>query len=58
MLAAYKSEGDPEKYEEAYADLKKFVEGALDIYKVCKHVSQHLLYLMCKINVIIPSLFF
>lgn len=34
MLAAYKSEGDPEKYEEAYADLKRFVEGALDIYKV------------------------
>ncbi|KAK3924319.1 Transcription initiation factor TFIID subunit 5 [Frankliniella fusca] len=33
MLAAYKSEGDPEKYEEAYTDLKKFVEGALDIYK-------------------------
>ena len=34
VLSAYKSEGDPEVYEEAYAELKRFVEGALDIYKV------------------------
>uniref|UniRef100_A0A1B6DPN1 TFIID subunit TAF5 NTD2 domain-containing protein n=1 Tax=Clastoptera arizonana TaxID=38151 RepID=A0A1B6DPN1_9HEMI len=33
VLSAYKSEGDPNVYEEAYTDLKKFVEGALDIYK-------------------------
>lgn len=33
VLSAYKSEGDPDVYEEAYTDLKKFVEGALDIYK-------------------------
>ncbi|XP_075214513.1 TATA-box binding protein associated factor 5 [Lycorma delicatula] len=33
VLSAYKSEGDPDVYEEAYADLKRFVEGALDIYK-------------------------
>lgn len=36
VLSAYKSEGDPDVYEEAYTDLKKFVEGALDIYKVSK----------------------
>jgi hypothetical protein len=34
VLSAYKSEGDPEVYEGAYTELKKFVEGALDIYKV------------------------
>lgn len=34
VLSAYKSEGDPEAYDEAYTDLKKFVESALDIYKV------------------------
>ncbi|XP_063236951.1 transcription initiation factor TFIID subunit 5 [Bacillus rossius redtenbacheri] len=33
MLSAYKSEGDPQVYESAYVELKKFVEGALDIYK-------------------------
>lgn len=33
VLSAYKSEGDPEVYEEAYTELKKFVEGSLDIYK-------------------------
>ncbi|KAG8238975.1 hypothetical protein J437_LFUL013957 [Ladona fulva] len=33
VLSAYKSEGDPEIYEGAYTDLKKFVEGALDMYK-------------------------
>ncbi|XP_046385251.1 transcription initiation factor TFIID subunit 5 [Ischnura elegans] len=33
VLSAYKSEGDPEIYEAAYMDLKKFVEGALDMYK-------------------------
>jgi len=34
VLSAYKSEGDPECYDGAYTDLKKFVESALDIYKV------------------------
>jgi transcription initiation factor TFIID subunit 5 len=33
VLSAYKSEGDPEVYEGAYTELKRFVEGALDIYK-------------------------
>ncbi|XP_022195379.1 transcription initiation factor TFIID subunit 5 [Nilaparvata lugens] len=33
VLSAYKSEGDPNIYEESYSDLKKFIEGALDIYK-------------------------
>ncbi|PSN41313.1 Transcription initiation factor TFIID subunit 5 [Blattella germanica] len=33
VLSAYKSEGDPEVYEEAYTELKRFVEGSLDIYK-------------------------
>ncbi|GLH04111.1 hypothetical protein R5R35_003384 [Gryllus longicercus] len=33
VLSAYKSEGDPEVYEGSYTELKKFVEGALDIYK-------------------------
>jgi hypothetical protein len=44
VLSAYKSEGDPEVYEGAYTELKRFVEGALDIYKVkhcdCKENSQ------------------
>lgn len=34
VLSAYKSEGDPVLYEKAYTELKKFVEGSLDIYKV------------------------
>lgn len=34
VLAAYKSEGDPVLYEKYYSELKKFVESALDIYKV------------------------
>ncbi|KAG8034183.1 hypothetical protein G9C98_001267 [Cotesia typhae] len=33
VLAAYKSEGDPVLYEKAYAELKKFVESYLDVYK-------------------------
>ncbi|CAK9799104.1 Transcription initiation factor TFIID subunit 5 [Anthophora quadrimaculata] len=33
VLSAYKSEGDPALYEKAYSELKKFVEGSLDIYK-------------------------
>ncbi|XP_067006198.2 transcription initiation factor TFIID subunit 5 [Anabrus simplex] len=33
VLSAYKSEGDPEVYEGSYTELKRFVEGALDIYK-------------------------
>lgn len=34
VLSAYKSEGNPEFYEEAYMDLKRFIDGALDTYKV------------------------
>lgn len=33
VLAAYKSEGDPEIYETAYLELRRFVEESLDIYK-------------------------
>jgi hypothetical protein len=39
VLSAYKSEGDPDAYEGAYTDLKKFVESSLDIYKVCKLIN-------------------
>lgn len=34
ILSAYKSEGDPAQYEKCFLELKKFVEGSLDIYKV------------------------
>lgn len=34
VLAAYKSEGDPDLYEYAYLELRKFVDDSLDIYKV------------------------
>lgn len=34
LLSAYKSEGNPDVYKDAYADLMKFVENSLDIYKV------------------------
>lgn len=33
VLTGYKSDGDPETYEESYAELKRFVECSLDIYK-------------------------
>lgn len=33
MLAAYKSEGDPDLYEMAYMELRRFVDESLDIYK-------------------------
>lgn len=33
VLAAYKSEGDPEIYENSYLELRRFVEESLDIYK-------------------------
>lgn len=33
MLAAYKSEGDPNSYENCYLELRKFVDESLDIYK-------------------------
>ena len=32
-LAAYKSDGDPSSYDEAYNDLEVFVENSLDMYK-------------------------
>lgn len=34
VLAAYKSEGDPEIYEQSYLELRRFVDESLDIYKV------------------------
>lgn len=34
VLAAYKSEGDPNSYEIGYMELWKFVDESLDIYKV------------------------
>lgn len=33
VLTGYKSDGDPETYEDSYTELKRFVEGSLDIYK-------------------------
>jgi transcription initiation factor TFIID subunit 5 len=39
VLSAYKSEGDPALYEKSYGELKKFVEGSLDIYKVIRLLS-------------------
>lgn len=33
VLAAYKSEGDPELYENSYLELRRFVDESLDIYK-------------------------
>ncbi|EFA04573.1 cannonball [Tribolium castaneum] len=33
VLTGYKSDGDPETYEDSYMELKRFVEGSLDIYK-------------------------
>ncbi|XP_023011595.1 TATA-box binding protein associated factor 5 [Leptinotarsa decemlineata] len=33
VLTGYKSDGDPEAYEVSYTELKRFVEGSLDIYK-------------------------
>ena len=32
--SAWKSESDPSYYQDNYRALKKFVEGALDMYKV------------------------
>lgn len=34
VLSAYKSEGDPAKYEDAYKALHSFIEKSLDAYKV------------------------
>lgn len=39
VLAAYKSEGDPDLYEYAYLELRRFVDDSLDIYKVSGHVN-------------------
>lgn len=33
VLSTYKSEGDPDIYEDTYVSLKKFIETALDSYK-------------------------
>lgn len=34
VLAAYKSEGDPDLYENSFLELRRFVDESLDIYKV------------------------
>lgn len=34
VLQAYQSEGDPNSYSSCYTELRKFVDSALDIYKV------------------------
>jgi transcription initiation factor TFIID subunit 5 len=34
VLQAYQSEGDPNSYATCYVELRKFVDSALDIYKV------------------------
>lgn len=35
VLAAYKSEGDPDLYEYSFLELRRFVDESLDIYKAC-----------------------
>lgn len=37
VLQAYQSEGDPNSYDACYTELRKFVDSALDIYKVKSH---------------------
>lgn len=44
VLAAYKSEGDPELYEYAYLELRRFVDESLDIYKVSNDNFFHRIY--------------
>lgn len=39
ILAAYKSEGDPNAYELSYMELRKFVDESLDIYKVTETIN-------------------
>lgn len=34
VLSAYKSEGDPAEYEDAYKSLQAYIEKSLDAYKV------------------------
>ena len=41
VLSAYKSEGDPAEYEDAYMGLQAFIEKSLDAYKVCYLVDSH-----------------
>lgn len=38
VLAAYKSEGDPDLYEYSYLELRRFVDESLDIYKVIPQI--------------------
>ncbi|XP_022904363.2 transcription initiation factor TFIID subunit 5 [Onthophagus taurus] len=33
VLTGYKSDGDPEAYEDSYVELRRFVDNTLDIYK-------------------------
>lgn len=47
VLAAYKSEGDPDLYDYAYMELRRFVDESLDIYKVIITHIQFLLRLPC-----------
>lgn len=43
VLAAYKSEGDPDLYDYAYMELRRFVDESLDIYKV---IITHIQFLL------------
>lgn len=45
VLAAYKSEGDPDLYEYAYMELRRFVDDSLDIYKVIPNFRLNPFYL-------------
>lgn len=45
VLAAYKSEGDPDLYEYAYMELRRFVDDSLDIYKVISNFRLNPFYL-------------
>lgn len=45
VLQAYQSEGDPNSYVSSYVELRKFVDSALDIYKVRKYIFDALVKL-------------
>lgn len=52
VLAAYKSEGDPDLYEYAYLELRRFVDESLDIYKV---ITWHFWFIVMQIDrIVIP----
>lgn len=53
LLSAYKSEGNPDLYKDTYADLLKFVENSLDIYKVILRHFIMILFQTLKYHVVI-----